>query len=65
MNTLGVVVSTSHLALKFPISLSEAGVVHVDKKEARHCYNESLKRQERNKEDEGHKKFTWLKLINP
>ena len=32
-----------HLTLKFPISSSEVGVIHVDQKEARRCYHESLR----------------------
>ena len=34
LNTLGAVMSTHHLALKFLVSSTEVGVIHVDQKEA-------------------------------
>jgi len=34
LNSLGVVVSTPHLAIKFLMSITEVGVVHADQKEA-------------------------------
>ena len=34
LNTLGVVVSTLHLALKFPVSATKVRVIHVYQKEA-------------------------------
>ncbi|WOL20688.1 hypothetical protein Cni_G29493 [Canna indica] len=43
LNTLGAVVSTPHLAVKFPVSKIEVGVLHADHKEDRWCYNECLK----------------------
>ena len=45
LNTSGVVVSTLHLALKFPILQTEVGVVHTNQKEVWQCYNESLKKK--------------------
>ena len=45
INTLGAVVSTPYLALKYPISPTEVGVIHADQKEVQQCYNESLKRK--------------------
>ena len=45
LNTLGAVVSTRHLVLKFPFSPTKVRVMHTDKKEARQCYNESLKKK--------------------
>ena len=45
LNTLGAVVSTPHLALKFPILPTEVGITHANQKEARHCYNETLKKK--------------------
>ncbi|WOL20555.1 protein ASPARTIC PROTEASE IN GUARD CELL 1-like [Canna indica] len=43
LNTLEVVVSTPHLALKFLVLEIEVGMVHVNQKEAHMCYNECLK----------------------
>ena len=45
MNTLGVVVSTPHLVLKFPIWSTKVGVIHVDQKEAQRCYYKSLRKK--------------------
>ena len=44
LNTLEAVVSTPHLALKFPISAIEIGVVQADQKESRQCYHDSLRK---------------------
>ena len=38
-----VIVSTSHLAMKFPLQTGNILTVHVDQKEARECYAESLR----------------------
>ncbi|WOL07737.1 hypothetical protein Cni_G16484 [Canna indica] len=43
LNNLGAMVSTHHLAIKFPISETEVGVIHADQREAHACYNECLK----------------------
>ncbi|WOL01179.1 hypothetical protein Cni_G09893 [Canna indica] len=43
LNTIGAVVSTPHLAVKFPISEIEVNVLHADQKEAQWCYKECLK----------------------
>ncbi|WOL01432.1 hypothetical protein Cni_G10148 [Canna indica] len=43
LNTLGAVVSTPHLAVKFSISETNIGVLHADQKEVQWCYNECLK----------------------
>ncbi|WOL01195.1 hypothetical protein Cni_G09909 [Canna indica] len=45
LNNLGVAVSTPHLALKFPISEIDVGVVHANQKELCLCYNECLKQK--------------------
>lgn len=45
LNTLEAVLSTLHLALNFPISPTEVGVVHADQKKACYYYNESLKKR--------------------
>ena len=45
LNTLGAVVSTSHLALKFSISPTKVEVIYANRKEAQQCYNESLKKK--------------------
>jgi len=34
LKTLGAIVSTPHLAMKFPVSAIKVRVVHVDQKEA-------------------------------
>ena len=47
LNMLGALVSMSHLALKFPISEIEVGVVHTSQKKAQCCYNKCLKWKER------------------
>jgi len=42
INRLMAIVSTPHLAMKFPSSARDILTVHVDQKEARECYVESL-----------------------
>ena len=42
LNAQGAIISTLHLAMKFPISTIEVGVVYANQKEAQQCYNESL-----------------------
>jgi len=42
-NRLMAIVSTPHLAMKFPSLAGDNLTVHVDQKEARECYVESLK----------------------
>ena len=42
LNKLGVVVSTPHLAMKFPVTDTKVGTIHADPKEARQCYHDSL-----------------------
>jgi len=43
LNSLGAVVSTPHLALKFPSASGDIITVHGDQKAARECYMASLK----------------------
>ncbi|XP_015949749.1 uncharacterized protein LOC107474627 [Arachis duranensis] len=43
LNALGAIVSTVHLCVKFPLQDGEVGTIHADHKEARQCYNASLK----------------------
>jgi len=43
INRLMAIVSTPHLAMKFPSPLGDILTVHVDQKEARECYAESLR----------------------
>jgi len=38
LNTLGVVVSTPHLAMKFSVALGDIITIHIDQKLARECY---------------------------
>ena len=45
MNTLGTVVLTPYLALKFLISPTKVGGIHANQKEAREYYHESLRRK--------------------
>jgi len=43
LNTLGVIVSMPHLAMKFPSPTGDIITVHVDQKTARECYAASLR----------------------
>ncbi|XP_020209186.1 uncharacterized protein LOC109794123 [Cajanus cajan] len=43
INTLGAIVSTPHLAMKFPGESQKIITIHADQKVARECYMESLK----------------------
>jgi len=43
INRLMAIVSTTHLAMKFPSRTGDILTVHVDQKEARECYAESLR----------------------
>jgi len=43
LNKLGAIVSTPHLAMKFPSPSGDILTVHVDQKIARECYAESLR----------------------
>jgi len=43
INRLMAIVSTPHLAMKFPSRIGDILTVHVDQKEARECYAESLR----------------------
>ncbi|WOK94242.1 hypothetical protein Cni_G02944 [Canna indica] len=45
LNIPRVVVSTPHPMLKLPISETKEGVPHAEQKEARRCYNKSLKQK--------------------
>ena len=45
LNTLGAIVSTPHLPLKFVISATEVGFIHADQKDVRRCYHESLSKK--------------------
>ena len=65
MNTLGAVVSTSHLSLKLPISPTEVGVIHADQKEAQHCYNESLKIKGKEQGRGGTREVHMVKVDQP
>ena len=63
LNTLGAVVSTSHLA-KFPISPTEVGSCMSTKKKLNNPTTSHWRKRERNKQKEEHRKSTWLKLID-
>jgi len=43
LNKLGAIVSTPHLAMKFPSLSGDILTIHVDQKIARECYAESLR----------------------
>jgi len=43
LNKLGAIVSTPHLAMKFPFLSGDILTIHVDQKVARECYAESLR----------------------
>ena len=43
LNKLGAIVSTPHLAMKFPSLSGDILTIHVDQKVARECYAESLR----------------------
>ena len=43
INRLKAIVSTPHLAMKFPSTTSDIVTVHIDQKMARECYVASLK----------------------
>jgi len=45
LNTLGVVVSTPHLAMKFPAPSGDILTIHCDQRLARECYMASLRPQ--------------------
>ncbi|XP_020234170.1 uncharacterized protein LOC109814212 [Cajanus cajan] len=47
LNKLGVVVSTSHLKVKYPLPNGDVGVLKVDQEIARKCYADSLKARRR------------------
>ncbi|XP_016192779.1 uncharacterized protein LOC107633689 [Arachis ipaensis] len=44
LNSFGVIVSTIHLCVKFPVQDNTVATVHADHKEARQCYKASLKK---------------------
>jgi len=58
LNHLGAIVSTIHLAMKFPSSEGEIITVHGDQKTARECYAASLKLEPKKHEAERYKKKT-------
>ena len=43
INRLKAIVSTPHLAMKFPFANNDIATIHVDQKTARECYVASLK----------------------
>lgn len=43
INALGAIVSTPHLAMKFPLKDKQIATIHVDQQEARQCYVNSLR----------------------
>ncbi|XP_072054231.1 uncharacterized protein [Arachis hypogaea] len=47
-NSLGAIVSTVHLCVKFQVHDNQMATVHSDQTEARRCYNESLKIRSKN-----------------
>ncbi|XP_016172910.1 uncharacterized protein LOC107615355 [Arachis ipaensis] len=47
LNKFGAIVSTVHLCVKFPLQDDQVATIHGDHKEARQCYNTSMKFQNR------------------
>ncbi|XP_072052157.1 uncharacterized protein [Arachis hypogaea] len=47
LNKFGAIVSTVHLCVKFPLQDDQVATIHGDHKEARQCYNISMKLQNR------------------
>jgi len=43
LNKLGAIVSTTHLAMKFPTEKGEIATIYVNQKDARECYAAGLK----------------------
>ncbi|XP_072061946.1 uncharacterized protein [Arachis hypogaea] len=48
LNKFGAILSTIHLCVKFPLQDNTIATIHSDAREARECYNNSLKRPNRN-----------------
>jgi len=53
LNKLGAIVSTPHLAMKFPSPSRDILSVHVDQKVAKECYVESLRLEPTRRETRG------------
>ena len=62
MKTLGAIVLTPHLALKFPITATKVKVMHADQKEARQCYSESLRKKQNGARTEGTKEVHRVEI---
>ncbi|XP_015954111.1 uncharacterized protein LOC127747492 [Arachis duranensis] len=54
LNRFGAIVSTIHLCVKFPLQDNTIATIHSDAREARECYNNSLKRPHRNTKAQVH-----------
>nr|XP_025611805.1 uncharacterized protein LOC112705167 [Arachis hypogaea] len=54
LNRFGTIVSTIHLCVKFPLQDNTIATIHNDAREARECYNNSLKRPNRNTKAQVH-----------
>ncbi|XP_072077923.1 uncharacterized protein [Arachis hypogaea] len=48
LNKFGAIVSTIHLCVKFPLQDNTIATIHSDAREARECYNNSLKKPHHN-----------------
>jgi len=53
LNLLRAIMSTPHLAMKFPLSMGDIITVHVDQKIAWECYAASLRVESRSQENSG------------
>ncbi|XP_057455923.1 uncharacterized protein LOC130747102 [Lotus japonicus] len=55
LNRLCAVISTAHLAVKYPLMCGRVGKIVVDQRKARECYNNCLSMYGKKKAGEGHK----------
>jgi len=53
------IVSTPHLAMKFPSPMGDILLVHVDHKDARECYTESLRLEPLRNDVSPKRKSSW------
>ncbi|XP_072062158.1 uncharacterized protein [Arachis hypogaea] len=64
LNKFGAIVSTVHLCVKFPLQDDHVVTIHGDHKEARHCYNVSMKFQNHSKQQVNNVDLTNGKSIS-
>ena len=64
LNTLGPIMSTPHFVQNFPVSITKVEVVHADQKEARRCYNKSLRKKQNGARTEGTKEVHMVEIAH-